>query len=126
MVGIMPSETAALDDELYREIILDHYRRPRHRGEVADPTDRIEGVNPLCGDQVELSWRRDRNHFQDIGFTGRGCSISMASASMLCEALNRASIEEASGLAQRFRALLVDHGPVAELGDLEAFAGVAD
>ena len=116
-----------VDDDLYREIILDHYRNPRHH-QTVDPADRvIEANNPLCGDEIDLSYRLDNGTVAAIGFTGRGCSISQASASMLCEAVTGMSAEGAARLAERFRAMLTGDGSLSEdddIGDLEALRGV--
>jgi nitrogen fixation NifU-like protein len=117
-----------VDDDLYREIILDHYRNPRHHHAVV-PADRvIEANNPLCGDEIDLSYRLDDGTVAAIGFTGRGCSISQASASMLCEAVTGMSVEDAASLAERFRTMLTGNGaPVDggdDVGDLEALRGV--
>jgi nitrogen fixation protein NifU and related proteins len=114
-----------VDDDLYREIILDHYRNPRHH-QAVDPADRvIEANNPLCGDEIDLSYRLDGGIVAEIGFMGRGCSISQASASMLCEAVTGMSIEGAASLAERFRAMLTgDGGAADDIGDLEALRGV--
>src|SRR5215472_4771070 len=109
-----------IDDDLYREIILDHYRHPRHRHPVV-PADRtIEANNPLCGDEIDLTLRFGGDAIAEIGFEGRGCSISLASASMLCEAVSGMPATEARDLADRFRAMLTAGGDEAELGDLEA------
>ena len=120
--------SAPVDDDLYREIILDHYRNPRHHHSV-EPADRvIEANNHLCGDEIDLSYRLDNGTVAAIGFVGRGCSISQASASMLCEAVTGMSVEGASALAERFRTMLT--GDVAsadgadDIGDLEALRGV--
>ena len=115
-----------VDDDLYREIILDHYRNPRHH-ETVDPADRIiEANNPLCGDEIDLSYRLSDGTVAAIGFTGRGCSISQASASMLCEAVTGMSVDEAAQLAEAFRAMLTGNGETgaADIGDLEALRGV--
>src|SRR5205085_2428112 len=79
-VGFTPVE-----DDLYREIILDHYRRPRHAGRIAEPSAVVEANNPLCGDEIVLTVRRDGATLADVAFEGQGCSISQASASMLCD-----------------------------------------
>ncbi|MGA7989714.1 MAG: SUF system NifU family Fe-S cluster assembly protein [Candidatus Dormiibacterota bacterium] len=118
----------AVDDDLYREIILDHYRNPRHHRTV-DPADRvIEANNPLCGDEIDLSYRLSDGTVAAIGFTGRGCSISQASASMLCEAVTGMSVGAASRLAEQFRAMLTGDGEggteADDIGDLEALRGV--
>jgi nitrogen fixation NifU-like protein len=115
-----------VDDDLYREIILDHYRNPRHH-ETVDPADRvIEANNPLCGDEIDLSYRLADGTVSAIGFTGRGCSISQASASMLCEAVTGMSVDGAAQLAETFRAMLTGNGDIgtADIGDLEALRGV--
>jgi nitrogen fixation NifU-like protein len=117
-----------VDDDLYREIILDHYRNPRHH-QTVEPADRvIEANNPLCGDEIDLSYRLDDGKVAAIGFTGRGCSISQASASMLCEAVTGMRIADATQLAEQFRTMLTGDGsPVIdadEIGDLEALRGV--
>ena len=113
-----------IDDDLYREIILDHYRRPRRKRAVA-PADRtIEANNPLCGDEIDLTLRFDGDAIGDIGFEGRGCSISQASASMLCEAVAGMPGEAARGLAERFRGMLQGADGDEDLGDLEALRGV--
>ncbi len=111
-------------DDLYREIILDHYRHPRHRGRV-DPADAVvQADNPLCGDQIDLSVRFEGGQVADIAFDGSGCSISQAACSMLCDEVNGRSREEAADVANRFRAMLVEDGSPDDLGDLEALRGV--
>src|ERR1700733_11820339 len=126
--GCMALGSAPVDDDLYREIILDHYRNPRHH-HLVEPADRvIEANNPLCGDEIDLSYRLDNGTVAAIGFVGRGCSISQASASMLCEAVTGMSVEGAASLAERFRAMLTGDGAPAadgdDIGDLEALRGV--
>jgi len=118
-VGITP-----VDDELFREIILDHYRNPRHRGEVAPADGTLEADNPLCGDEIRLSWRIEGDRVADIAYTGRGCSISQAAASMLLDEVAGLPCSEACGLARRFREMLVGNGDAGGLGDLEALQGV--
>ena len=111
--GDMAVGSTPVDDDLYREIILDHYRNPRHH-QAVDPADRvIEANNPLCGDEIDLSYRLDDGTVAAIGFMGRGCSISQASASMLCEAVTGMSVEGAAALAERFRAMLTGDGSAA-------------
>ncbi len=113
-------------DDLYREIILDHYRRPRNRGELAAPTQRVEGVNPVCGDEIHLDLAIDDHTVRDVSFWGQGCSISQSSASMLTDRIKGHSIEEAERVMGKVRAMLIDGAaPDAEIGDLEALEGVA-
>lgn len=116
-----------LEDELYREIVLDHWRSPRHHGEVAGATSRIHGDNPLCGDEILLTLRVDGGRIEDIAFTGHGCSISRASASMMCEQVAGGSVDGAGDLTRRFRSMMLDGGEAdaLDLGDLEALQGVA-
>jgi nitrogen fixation NifU-like protein len=111
-------------DDLYREIILDHYRHPRHRGRV-DPADAVVTAdNPLCGDQIDLSVRFDGQQVAEIAFDGSGCSISQAASSMLCDEVSGHSRAAARDVARRFRAMLVEEGSSDDLGDLEALQGV--
>ena len=120
----MAASFTPVDDDLYREIILDHYRRPRHKHAVS-PADRsVEANNPLCGDEIDLTLRFDGDDIAEIGFEGRGCSISQASASMLCEAVAGLPADDARALADRFRDMLTGEGDDSDIGDLEALSGV--
>jgi nitrogen fixation protein NifU and related proteins len=113
-------------DDLYRELILDHYRRPRNHGELPSAPVRVEGVNPVCGDEIHLDLSVQDGHIEEIAFWGQGCSISQSSASMLTERLKGRDLEEASRVMAKVRAMLVDGAlPDSELGDLEALEGVA-
>jgi nitrogen fixation protein NifU and related proteins len=112
-------------EELYREVILDHYRRPRHRGELASATHRLEGMNPVCGDEIYLDVRVADNHLQEIAFRGQGCSISQASASMMTERVLGRTMTEANGILRGVRTMLLEGTAAAELEDLEALRGVA-
>lgn len=114
-------------DELYRELILDHYRHPRNKGSLPDATVTSEGYNPLCGDEIEMDLRLQDGVIQDIAFRGRGCSISQAAGSMLTVAVKGHTRAEALRLIEAFRRLMTDPEaePAPELGDLEAFQGVA-
>jgi nitrogen fixation NifU-like protein len=113
--------------ELYREVILDHNRHPRNFGRL-DPHDaEAKGHNPLCGDQLTLTVRREGDRIADLRFEGNGCAISMASASMMTEAVkgkDRAAVET---LFQRVHALLTQAGASAgDLGKLAALSGVRE
>ena len=118
-VGFTP-----VDDDLYREIILDHYRNPRHKQALVAADRTVAASNPLCGDEIDLMVQFDDGGISAIGFEGRGCSISQASASMLCEAVTGMRVDDASALAGRFRAMLQGGTATADLGDLEALQGV--
>jgi len=120
-------------DELYREVILDHYRNPRRRGRLDHPTAHAEGLNPLCGDEVSLDLTVEDGTVTDVAVTGQGCSISQASASMMAEAIVGKSTDEIAGIAHRFRTMMdLEEGdagldasrPGDTLGDLEALQGV--
>lgn len=89
--------------ELYQEVILDHSRHPRHFGALPSHTHMAEGHNPLCGDRVKIFLRVDASgRIQDVGFEGRGCAISVASASLMTELLKGRSIDEAEHLMGGF------------------------
>ncbi len=120
-------------DELYREVILDHYRNPRRRGRLEHPTAHAEGLNPLCGDEVSLDVTVEDGTVTDLAVTGQGCSISQASASMMAEAIVGKTIEEIAEISHRFRTMMdLEEGsagldssrPGETLGDLEALQGV--
>jgi nitrogen fixation NifU-like protein len=87
-------------DSLYREIILDHYRNPRNRGTL-DPADySYEDTNPLCGDEVRIDLRVDGDRVADVKFSGRGCAVSQASASILTEMVQGRSLDEVKALTK--------------------------
>ena len=112
-------------DELYREIILDHYKQPRNRGELDPHSARVEGNNPLCGDEIQLDVRLNDAQLEDLAFQGRGCSISQASASMMTEAVKAKPLDDVHQLIDIFKDMMRGQ-PVdtEELGDLEALEGV--
>ncbi|KKL56171.1 hypothetical protein LCGC14_2248080 [marine sediment metagenome] len=113
-------------DELYREVILDHYRSPRHRGSLPSPTVSREGYNPLCGDEVAVDLLVEGGVVEDVAVRGAGCSISQSSASMMAEAILGKTVEEAGSLFRGFTAMMrgSDEVDPESLGDLEALAGV--
>lgn len=113
-------------DELYREIILDHYKNPRNRGRLSDPDIATQGSNPLCGDEVEVSLIVREGRVVDVAFEGKGCSISQASASMLTEGIKGKTVAEVTALAEAFKQMMTgttEPDPDV-LGDVEALAGV--
>lgn len=114
--------------ELYQEIILDHNKYPRNYGSLVDFTDRGEGNNPLCGDEVTVYWKIGCGSIEAISFEARGCAISQASASMMTRILKGKKVEEAKRLFHLLREQLTQgdgDGPFPEeLGDLAALAGV--
>ena len=100
---------AGLED-LYREIILDHYRSPRNRGELpTPPAIRVEGFNPLCGDEIVLYLDIEDNQVKDLKISGQGCSISQSSASMMSAAVKGKTIDEARALIRSFKAMMSIH-----------------
>jgi nitrogen fixation protein NifU and related proteins len=106
-------------EDLYREIILDHYRSPRNRGELpSPPARRAEGFNPLCGDEVVVYVDVDGNTLSDIRISGQGCSISQSSASLMSGAVKGKSLPEVRDLIRTFKAMMSIHE--ARLGDGEA------
>jgi nitrogen fixation NifU-like protein len=128
-------------EDLYREIILDHYRNPRNRGELpVPPAHRAEGFNPLCGDEVQVYLDVEGDTVADVRVSGQGCSISQSSASMMSQAVKGKSLDEARQLVRAFKSMMSIHeheldgddddtdgnGDVREvkLGDLEALRGV--
>ena len=113
-------------DELYKEVILDHYRDPRNKGRI-DPHDiALERNNPLCGDELELFLRFDGDTLEAVGFEGKGCSISQASASMMTEKIDSIPIKDAAALAESIKRMMAgeEEGDPGELGDLVSLKGV--
>lgn len=116
-------------EDLYREIILDHYKSPRNRGTLEPPAVRSEGHNPLCGDEIEVYVLVDNGIVSDIKISGQGCSISQSSASMMSAAVKGKPIEQVRALIHRFRYMMsIEEGDEPDtsvpLGDLEALQGV--
>lgn len=113
-------------DELYKEVILDHYRSPRNRGRC-DPSDvDLHRDNPLCGDEIHLYARLTDGSVECVTFEGKGCSISQASASMMTERLKGLGLDEAENVAFSFKRMMQGENPedVDSLGDLVALQGV--
>lgn len=115
--------------ELYQEVIIDHGRRPRNFGPLADASHHAEGFNPLCGDRLTLRLKVVDGVIEDARFEGVGCAISMASASLMTEALKGRAEKDAATLFTGFHAMLTDPGqttPPPGLGKLEVLAGVRE
>ena len=114
--------------DLYRDVILDHNRKPRNFGQIDHPDASADGHNPLCGDRLTISLKMQGDRVEDVRFEGKGCAISTASASLMTEAIkgkDKASIGE---LFTRVHNLLTDQNAVAspELGKLAALSGVRE
>ncbi|RJE84642.1 SUF system NifU family Fe-S cluster assembly protein [Paenibacillus sp. 1011MAR3C5] len=112
-------------DDLYRRVIMDHYKNPRNRGTLADEAVTINLNNPTCGDRISLQLQVVDGKVVDAKFTGEGCSISMSSASMMTEAVKGQSFDSAIQMAEKFSALMKGE-PVEfeENEDIEALSGV--
>ena len=116
--------------DLYQQTILDHTRKPRNKHEMPDATSTADGHNPLCGDKIKLFLKMNNGVIEDISFTGSGCAISTASASMMTEALKGKTLAEAQPLFESFHTMLtspMDHEPDIEtLDKLAVFSGVRE
>lgn len=114
-------------DDLYQEVIIDHSKKPRNFGKMEGSSAKAEGFNPLCGDRLTLQLRLDNDVVTDVKFTGAGCAISMASASLMSEALKGKTRQEAEALFERFHLLLTSEAGKSEgLGKLAVFSGVRE
>ena len=113
-------------DDLYREVVMDHFRSPRGKAEVDNPNLVNVGVNPLCGDEIKVAVKFDGDRVVGVQALSHGCSISVASASMMAELLAGRTREEAGKLIEAFRAMMRGESQPEglELGDLEALQGV--
>jgi nitrogen fixation NifU-like protein len=124
-------------EDLYREIILDHYRTPRNRGELpAPPAVVAQGHNPLCGDEITVYLQLDGDTVTDVKVGGQGCSISQSSASMMSQAIKGHTVDEVRALVKRFKGMMsiedadgngdgaAEPATDVPLGDLEALQGV--
>ena len=125
-------------EDLYREIILDHYRSPRNRGELPTPPALVaQGHNPLCGDEITVYLQLDDDVVSDVKVGGQGCSISQSSASMMTQAIKGHTVPQVRSLVRRFKGMMSIEDATAEdgdgdgagtepvsLGDLEALQGV--
>ena len=116
--------------ELYQEVILDHGRKPRKFHALADADRRADGYNPLCGDKLTVFLKLDDGRISEVSFQGSGCAISVASASLMAQALEGLTVEEAERRFEGFKDLVTgkldDAAATAALGKLAVFAGVRE
>jgi nitrogen fixation NifU-like protein len=105
----------SLIDELYRETILDHYHHPRNRGVLPDPTVKMEGVNPLCGDELTLYMNVLDDKIEDVKLEAKGCSINMASGSIMSELVSGHTIAEARKIIDTFKGMMLSKSQTSEL-----------
>ena len=113
---------------MYQELILDHYRRPRNKGSLENADRVVPMRNPLCGDEIDLHVKFDGDRVADLKFTGRGCSISQAAASMMTEAVKGKTAAEANALWQRYHSMILgdqEAGSDKALGALRSLSGVS-
>jgi nitrogen fixation protein NifU and related proteins len=115
--------------ELYQQVILDHNKNPRNYKEIANASRRVEGYNPLCGDHYTVFLNLDGETIREVSFTGNGCAISKASASVMSSTVKGKSKEEATRLFDTFHRLVTGDASgldAADLGRLAAFSGVSE
>ncbi|ACJ20404.1 IscU [Coxiella burnetii CbuK_Q154] len=125
--GIEIEKTMSDLNDLYHQLIIDHGRNPRHFGRLEMPTHTHEGYNPLCGDRLTVFFQEKNGVITDARFEGSGCAISMASASLMMEALKGKSIQAAEILFSQFHDLVTGtKREAAQLGKLAVLAGVAE
>jgi nitrogen fixation NifU-like protein len=115
-------------NSLYQQLILEHYRNPRNKAELAEKTVEVHLSNPVCGDEIRLQLLIEGDHIADAKFVGQGCSISQAAVSMMTTLLKGRSLDDADALAKRFTQLMHGDQDAAKdkaLGDLRALQGVS-
>ena len=114
-------------DQLYRQVIMDHYKNPRNKGSIEDGALTIDMNNPTCGDRIHLTIQVEDGVVQNAKFDGEGCSISMSSASMMTQAIKGKNIDEALKLSQIFSDMMLgkEYDDSIDLGDIEALNGVS-
>jgi nitrogen fixation protein NifU and related proteins len=114
----------SLLDQLYKEMILEHYKHPRNRGTLEGALSE-EGINPSCGDEINLFLRLDKNIISEVKFIGEGCAISQASASLMTQAIKGKTLAEVATLVRQFKAMIHGEAPADELGDLKMLQGIS-
>lgn len=115
-------------EEMYQEVILEHYKRPKNHGNVENPDIDIDGYNPLCGDEIKITAVIENGNIKKIGFTGSGCAISQASASMMTNKMKGKSFQEFKDYFEEFSGMLKGNGKkldTKKFGNLLALEGVA-
>ena len=112
--------------DLYQEIILDHYKKPRNAGRLEQPSCSAAGDNPLCGDKLAVTVKLKGDALEDIRWQGAGCAISTASASLMSEAVKGKTKAEVASLFEKFHAMVTGNGPSDGLDKLEVFSGVSE
>lgn len=114
-------------DNLYRQVIMDHYKKPRNRGILEDGSHTINMNNPTCGDTIQLTFKVEDGTVIDAKFEGDGCSISMSSASMMTQVIKGKKVEEALKLSKTFSDMMLgkEYNDDIDLGDIEALQGVS-
>ena len=115
-------------DQLYRQVIMDHYKNPRNKGVIEDGALTINMNNPTCGDRIQLTLKVEDGKIESAKFDGEGCSISLASASMMTQAVKGLAVEDAVKLAKIFYDMMLGNDyddETYDLGDIEALSGVS-
>ncbi|RPF57538.1 Fe-S cluster assembly sulfur transfer protein SufU [Abyssicoccus albus] len=114
-------------DQLYRSVIMDHYKNPRNKGQIDDGTLTVDLNNPTCGDSIRLTMNVKDDIIEDAKFDGEGCSISMSSASMMTETVKGQTVERALEMSQQFSNMMLgeDYEITEDMGDIEALSGVS-
>jgi nitrogen fixation NifU-like protein len=112
--------------DLYQEIILDHYKKPRNAGRLEEPSCSASGDNPLCGDKISITVKKAGDKVEDIRWNGAGCAISTASASLMSEAIKGMSKSDIDALFGKFHAMVTGTGNSEGLDKLEVFSGVSE
>lgn len=114
-------------NQLYRSVIMDHYKNPRNKGVIEDGSMTVEMNNPTCGDEIQLTLNVEAGIIKDVKFQGEGCSISMSSASMMTEAIMNQPVDKALEMAAEFSNMMLgeDYHISEDMGDIEALQGVS-
>ncbi|MFE0503687.1 Fe-S cluster assembly sulfur transfer protein SufU [Peribacillus butanolivorans] len=114
-------------DTLYRQVIMDHYKKPRNKGMLEDGSMTIDMNNPTCGDRIRLTMKIEDGKVSDVKFDGDGCSISMSSASMMTQAIKGKDVNTALAMSQTFSLMIQgkEYDDEIDLGDIEALQGVS-